>query len=311
MPYRKNFKAYKQAGDGEEAGGDEQSSLRDNPLMRQIAKLAEHSIDQQSYSLYSTLLNKYARKFESFNALLTSSARFGAGNPTATIDKLYTISGSIVEALEDLQNDIDHNKLEKVLDSIMAEWSNAYRLAKMNLLKIDNFKHNTGDISVPAIKTALEVLKKALAELTLSLDAYSGYFEYAQKPDERNATPRQDYSKFIATLENELDALSLTLYMPYQTAEMGPSLRKNMMQGAALRICDRLVEIIRPFIDTNSKTLVKENAKAYNLLHDISISATAMWKMVGRLDTNKKFIEVVKRDLLAPLANVVYLLNRI
>jgi len=290
-----------------QAGEESDSALQQNPLMRQIAKIAGDSIDREKFSSYSTLLNKYARKFESFNSLIAGSSRF-SGSADKVLTRLHTISGSVVESLEDLQADIEHNGLTKMLSSIMTEWTECYHLAKMNLVYIENFQHGIADIKISAVQNTLVHLRQNLTTLTNSLDAYSGYFQYAQKQDDRNQGQKQDYTKLVESLKDEADALSLATYMDFQTN--GGALSKNFMQGATLRICDRLVEIIRPYIDTDSKQIISENTKTYNLLHDISISSSAMWKIVGRLDTSKKFVDTVRRDLLTPLSNVIYMLQK-
>ena len=50
--------------------------------MQQIAKLTGDNIDRKKFDLYSTLMNKYARKFESFVQMINASSRFGGGNPS-------------------------------------------------------------------------------------------------------------------------------------------------------------------------------------------------------------------------------------
>lgn len=305
MSYKKLKSAIKQEGD------DGASSVPQNPLMQQIAKLTGDNIDRKKFDLYSTLMNKYARKFESFVQMINASSRFGGGNPSKTIDKIYTISGSIVEALEDLKADIEGDSLDKILASILIEWSNTYRIAKVNLVGIENFKHGVQNLSVPAIKASLDQLKKALASMVESLDAYSGYFKYAQNRDESNVDPvvKQDYSKLMSRLEDELYDISVITHMDFQTSADGMALIKEKMQGAILRTADRLVTIIDPYIDPNSQQFAKNNAKVYNLLHDISISAEAIIKLTTRMKSKEKLKFIIERDLVKPLTQVIWLLG--
>lgn len=291
--------------------GDNGASVPQNPLMQQIAKLTGDNIDRKKFDLFSILLNKYARKFDSFIQMINASSRFSGGNPSKTIDKIYTLSGSIVETLEDLKADIEGDSLEKILASILIEWSNTYRIAKVNLIGIENFKHGVQELSVPAIKASLDQLKKAMATMSESLDAYSGYFKYAQNRDESNLDPmvKQDYSKLLNRLEDELYDISVITHMDFQTSADGMALIKEKMQGAILRTCDRLVTIIDPYIDPNSQQFIKNNAKIYNLLHDTSISAEAVIKLVTRMKSKEKLKFIIDRDLVKPLTQVIWLLG--
>lgn len=176
MPYKKNSNAYKQAGDGED--GAASSGHEDNPIMQMVARQMGNHIDKKKFDLYATLLNKYALKFKSLNAMLGASSKFG-GNPERTIDKVYTLSGSILESLEDLKSDIEGDKLSEVLSSILTEWSDAYGRAKMNLVYIENFKHGVNNVKTKDLQASIGILQKSLSTLTVSLDAYAGYFNYA------------------------------------------------------------------------------------------------------------------------------------
>jgi hypothetical protein len=308
MPYKKNSNAYKQAGDGED--GAASSGHEDNPIMQMVARQMGNHIDKKKFDLYATLLNKYALKFKSLNAMLGASSKFG-GNPERTIDKVYTLSGSILESLEDLKSDIEGDKLSEVLSSILTEWSDAYGRAKMNLVYIENFKHGVNNVKTKDLQASIGILQKSLSTLTVSLDAYAGYFNYAGRADDRGVPSviKQDYSRLLSQLQDEMDAMSLAFYMDFQGPKDGLALRNNMMQGAIVRVADRLVTIVDPYLDTSSPKLAKESARVYNLLHDISISSEAIVKIAGKLKSKDKLLFIVKRDIMKPLSQVIYLLG--
>ena len=90
-------------------------------------------------------------------------------------------------------------------------------LLKLIWLALRTFKHGVQNLSVPAIKASLDQLKKALASMVESLDAYSGYFKYAQNRDESNVDPvvKQDYSKLMSRLEDELYDISVITHMDF------------------------------------------------------------------------------------------------
>ena len=308
MHFKKNLKAYKQD-DGEE-GASSSPGYEDNPIMQMVARQMGNHIDKKKFDLYATLLNKYARKFQSFNAMLGASSKFG-GSPERTIDKIYTLSGSILESLEDLKADIEGDKLSELLSSILTEWSDAYGRAKMNLVYIENFKHGVNNVKPKDLQASIGILQKSLSALIVSLDAYSGYFNYAGRVDDRGVTSviKQDYSRLLSQLQDEMDAMSLAFYMDFQGSKDGLALRNNMMQGAIIRVADRLVTIVDPYLDTSSPKLAKESARVYNLLLDISISSEAIVKIAGRLKSKEKLLFIVKRDIMKPLSQVIYLLG--
>ena len=74
---------------------------------------------------------------------------------------------------------------------------------------------------------------------------------------------------------NFMISVSLRIWI-FQTSADGMALIKEKMRGSnSTFTADRLVTIIDPYIDPNSQQFAKNNAKVYNLLHDISISAEA------------------------------------
>lgn len=309
MLYKKSSNAYKQAGDGEE-GAASTPGHEDNPIMQMVARQMGNHIDKKKFDLYATLLNKYSLKFKSLSSMLGASSKFG-GNPERTIDKIYTLSGSILESLEDLKSDIEGDKLSEVLSSILIEWSDAYGRAKINLFYIERFKHGVDNIRPKELQASIAILQKSLAALVVSLDAYAGYFNYAGRSDDRGVATviKQDYTRLLTQLQDEMDAMSLAFYMEFQGPKDGLALRNNMMQGAIIRVADRLVTILEPYLDTSSPKLAKESARVYNLLHDISISSEAIVKIAGKLKSKEKLLFIVKRDIMKPLSQVIYLLG--
>lgn len=286
------------------------SPHENNPIMQMVARAMGDHIDKKKFDLYATLLDKYSRKFKSLSSLLGASSKFG-GDPHKTLDKIYTLSGSILEGLEDLKKDIETDKLSEMLPSILTEWSDCYGRAKMNLVYIENFKHGVNNVKPKDLQASIVILQKSLAALTVSLDAYAGYFNYAGRADDRGETPviKQDYTRLLNQLQDEADAMSLSFYMDFQGPKDGLALRKDMMQGAMIRVADRLVTILEPYLDTSSPKIAKESPRVYNLLHDISISSEAIVRIAGKIGNSKKLVLIVKRDIMKPLSQVIYLLG--